>query len=250
MKLVERIFENEKHRYQIFQISFLILFAISIPLLQVDIATVMQEKKQLIYIGIFGLIAMVTDTIGTIIKSKELSHQYSIGHEKSFNRFFVFFWMFRVGIFGAGAIVTGTALIGDNNGDDGAFSMGLMIEEIMRWVVMGCVVYYFVTSTNKRKLTIKKKFIGDLCLMYSSVFYLSCMWSSMGHTNQNFGTMNTAEYGEYYGAGLLLFLIIYVPSTFFHFLNNILSARTTKDRIRFWLGIIFTGILALTYVML
>lgn len=235
----------EQKRDFVFQIVFMSLFVFAVPLFVDDVRSVMNYHTQSIPLGIIGLFVIVADSIGLVIKSKELRTYHSYSREKAINRFFVIFWIFRASVVMIGVMVCGIALTGNDIHEDNGFVMGIFIFEAMRWLVMGFVSNFIISGRKQYNLTKLTVFIGDSLILLSSLYYLCVFWLGMQPNMTSWKNLTTAELAGEITAGFLLFLMIYVPSSFFQFLEAFMKSKDRQAKIRFWLGILITGIMAL-----
>ena len=237
----------ESNRFILYQLLFIFLFAFASPILIDDVTAVIRDETQIIYIGVIGLLAIVADSVGTIIKSRELRPLHASANKKLFDRFFVSFWILRVFILMFSGQIIGKAITGNDFDEDNWFLMTMMVVEILRWLVMGFISYYTISEGKDRTLSSRTILIGDISLLFSSLFYLCGIWMSMNFTKTSWADMDMGDKLEYFIPGFLLFLMIYIPSTLFQFLQNLLRSTTRKDKIYFWIGIFMTGMFALIF---
>lgn len=240
----------QDYRYPIYQLMFILIFGFVFPFLMGDVPSLIGNPHKIIHLGIMGLIAILADTIGSVIKARELQHVYSYSSARSVGWFFVIFWIFRAGVVMFGGMVTIVGLTGVEAGDKNAFGMGVAIVESLRWLIMGFIIHQIITEGKSVKISTKTKVIGDALILYSSAFYLSAMWMSINFSRTAWSDMHKSEKWEYAIAGFVLFLMIYVPATFYHFLENLVRSKSRKEKWMFWLGILITGIMALVYPMI
>ncbi|OIQ35188.1 MAG: hypothetical protein BM555_04090, partial [Crocinitomix sp. MedPE-SWsnd] len=240
MSIKSLLHDNFEKRKRIYQFAFILLFALTAPMLTSDIKGVIGDNNQTIYIGILGFFAVIADTIGTVIKSRELREYHTYRNKKWFGRYFGIFWVFRASIFAFGAITIGISFTGESMSKSHAFSMTIMIIEMFRWIFLGFFSYYTISEGKERKLGKKRIFQGDLLIFVSSLFYLSCIWTSMNLSSTPWLDMTGAQKAEYVFAGFMLFLMLYIPCTFYQFAEKLLRSEDRKDKIRFWLSIILT----------
>ena len=246
MGIVDTIFKNETNRFLFFQLAFLACFLFVMPILIQDLRDVVLDTKKLPYIGVLGIVAIVLDTFGVVIKSRELRASFDSSDNKLFSRFFVFGWLFRSVIYMFTASSVAVAFTGKSFTRIDYF-IGILIFETLRWLVMGFIAYYTITEGKIRKLSLRTKFFGDIAILYSSLFFLSIMFYGMNLEKYNWHDMNFSDLFWYYMLGFFGFSFMYLPACIFQFSESLLKIKSSKDKWRFWLSLILTAILAVTY---
>ncbi|MCB9223045.1 MAG: hypothetical protein H6582_02615 [Crocinitomicaceae bacterium] len=240
----------EQNRYVIYQLSFMVLFGLIFPFLLKDAPSLISEPRQIVHLGIMALLAIFADLFGSLIKARELNQIYSSNPQKAVGWFFVIFWIFRAAVIMFGGMIAIIGLTGATTDEPNPVGMTIAIFESFRWLIMGFVIYQMIAEGRSVKLTRKKKMIGDILIMYSSAFYLSVIWMTINFSRTPWADMTNSGKREYVIAGFVLFLMIYVPATFYNFLENLIRSKTRKEKWQFWLGIVVTGAIALAYPMI
>ncbi|UKN03368.1 hypothetical protein K6119_07545 [Paracrocinitomix mangrovi] len=224
----------------------MLLFAFITPMMADDVREVMKYDQKVIYLGILGFITILADTFGSILKSKQLREDYYRStRTKAIGRYFVIFWIFRAAVMSFGAMIAVRSFIGDQDPKEVPWAMTIVVIEALRWLVMGFVIFYSMSEGKRVDVSNRSIFIGDVLIMFSSLFYLTAMWISIAF-KYKLSELNKSELAEHFIAGFVLFLMIYVPATFYQTLESFVRSNKSSEKWLFWLGIVFTGMAALT----
>ena len=119
MDLFKVILKDKTRHFLIYQLAFIFLVVLVTPFLVDDIIDVIKHKERNLLIVILGASAIILDTVGLIIKARELRAYYDYGDRKRFGRFFFIFWVFRVSVAMFGAFILVIALTGRLRASEG-----------------------------------------------------------------------------------------------------------------------------------
>ena len=149
----------------------------------------------------------------------------------------------------AGLFVTITALTGDGDFSKGGYKTFLMAG-ITFWGIISCVLSIRnldknITKTNENSFKNEQR--ADILLFISSLFYFTAIWFIIPFKEMasDWSEMTIGNQVEYVVGGLLLYLMVHIPTNYFFYYDRLMSYDSRYKMMIYWLLVLFIGLVVI-----
>ena len=245
------LLQLREDRFTIYQLLFLVLYALFLIPLKHDFKAVMQEHEQVFYLGLWGVVALVGDSWGSIAKSRYLAHAV-FEPPKIVSVLMSFFFFCRIPMLLTGLYVMITAFSGNGDMTQGVNLLFLAIVGI--WGLF--VVIYSTMQMDGRKPRklkgIQNEVVADFMLLFGGMFHFTAIWFVIPFEKMaaDWPFFSMGERAEYVIGGLFLYLTVHGTTNWFHYSDRFHSAGSKKKQWLFAVNVLVTGITVIMYPVL
>lgn len=231
----------KENRLLIFQISIFLVFTFSLPFFGEDIIRVVKKKEQVIYIGIFCCLAIISEIVGGFIKSKFISNK-NLKYPVVSSFFFLLFLLIKLGVFLGIVYITPIALTGMKNIDENIFVR--IPTTLISFFIIFIFIKQLTTIRNNENIqeNDRLEIFADILLFISGFFFFTISWFT--YLNDNYYDVYPLTVFSIFN-GIIIYISIYMSSYFYFYFDHITSIKTKKGLLIYWLGIVGISITVL-----
>jgi len=228
---------KKDNRFIIFQILILIFFLLILPSLKEDLLSVIEKDEKVIYVGILGIIAIICEIVGGLMKSQFLSGK-NLKYRELSSIFFFLFILTKAGVFIGIVHITPIAFTGDPLIKENIF---IRIPSTLLFYLVLFVIYRQIKTLkeNYKKEIVEnenKEFIADVMLFVSGFFFFTVAWFVVISENKieedQYFIMNLLR-------GIFIYVMIYMSSYYYFYFDHITTLKTKKKLLKYWITILF-----------